>query len=240
MDIQMRLDKFLSETGTCTRSEASKAAKSGGITVNGVPVKRADVHIDPEKDAVSLSGVPVRYKRFTYIMLNKPDGYISATEDSRGEHTVLELLDERARRLGLFPCGRLDKNTLGLLLLTNDGDLCHDLLSPKKHVSKVYRFRSERVITDEDKARLESGVTLDGEMTKPAKLTLDDGRRSGTIEITEGRFHQIKRMLEAVCNKIEYLERVEFAGMPLDTSLERGEWRELTPDEEKALLLLKK
>lgn len=232
----MRLDKFLSETGSCTRSEASKAARCGNILVNGATVKRADVHIDPEKDVVTLSGRRIEYKKFTYIMLNKPDGFVSATEDSRGERTVLELLGERERRLGLFPCGRLDKNTFGLLILTNDGELCHRLLSPKRHVPKVYRFSCERGVTDADKERLETGIELDGTLTKPAKLTLSEDRRSGTIEITEGKFHQIKRMFEAVCNKIVYLERVSFAGIPLDESLPRGGWRELSPDEETVLL----
>ena len=168
-------------------------------------------------------------------MLNKPDGYISATDDKK-EMTVLDLLGEREKKLGLFPCGRLDKNTLGFLLLTNNGDLCHRLLSPKQHVSKVYYFNSERLITDEDKARLEAGVNLDGEITKPAKLTLGDDRMSGHLTLTEGKFHQVKRMLEAVCNKVTYLERVEFAGLPLDTSLARGEWRELTKEEEAHLM----
>ena len=217
----------------CSRSEASKSARSGGITVDGVAVKRADTHIDPERNVVCYLGKQVVYKKFTYIMLNKPDGYISATDDPR-EKTVLELLDERSRKLGLFPAGRLDKNTLGLLILTNDGELCHRLLSPKNHVAKKYFFRAERDITEDDKRRLESGVMLDGELTKPAKVELVDSR-SGEITITEGKFHQIKRMLEAVCNKIVFLERVEFAGIPLDRSLARGEWRELTPHEEEEL-----
>lgn len=229
----MRIDKFLSEMAVCSRSEASKAARSGGITVDGVAVKRADTHIDPEVNVVCYLGKQVIYKKFTYIMLNKPDGYISATDDPR-EKTVLELLDERSRKLGLFPAGRLDKNTLGLLILTNDGELCHRLLSPKNHVAKKYFFRAERDITEDDKRRLESGVMLDGELTKPARVELVDSR-SGEITITEGKFHQIKRMLEAVCNKIVFLERVEFAGIPLDRSLARGEWRELTPHEEEEL-----
>ena len=225
----MRIDKFLSEMAVCSRSEASKAARSGGITVDGQPVKRADVHIDPERNTVCYFGQPVVYKKFTYIMLNKPDGYISATDDPR-ERTVLELLDERSRKLGLFPAGRLDKNTLGLLILTNDGELCHRLLSPKNHVEKRYYFETERNITEEDKQKLESGVDLDGERTKPAKLALS-GDRSGVITITEGKFHQIKRMFEVVCNKVVYLERIEFGGIELDRNLARGEWRELTAGE---------
>ena len=229
----MRIDKFLSEMAVCSRSEASKAARSGGITVDGQPVKKADVHIDPERNAVCYFGQPVAYKKFTYIMLNKPDGYISATDDPR-ERTVLELLDERSRKLGLFPAGRLDKNTLGLLILTNDGELCHRLLSPKNHVEKRYYFETERNITEEDKQKLESGVDLDGERTKPAKLALS-GDRSGVITITEGKFHQIKRMFEVVCNKVTYLERIEFGGIELDRNLARGEWRELTAEEVETL-----
>ncbi len=230
----MRIDKLLSEMGICSRTECKKAAKAGKICVDGVPVKAADMHVDPEKSTVTYFGGTVKYKKFTYIMLNKPEGYISATDDPR-EKTVLELLGEREQRLGLFPCGRLDKNTLGLLILTNDGELCHRLLSPKHHVSKVYYFKAERLITEDDRKRLESGVMLDNELTKPASLSLCGDKMSGYLTLTEGKFHQVKRMLEAVCNKVIYLERVEFAGIPLDTSLERGEWRELTADEEKHL-----
>lgn len=227
----MRIDKFLSEMGVLTRTEAKKAAKAGAICVDGVPVKAVDKHIDPDKNTVTYLGREIAYKPFTYIMLNKPEGYISATDDMR-ERCVLELLGEREQRLGLFPCGRLDKNTLGLLILTNNGELCHRLLSPKHHVSKVYYFKAERHITEEDRVRLESGVTLDGELTKPAKLSLCEDSMSGYLTLTEGKFHQVKRMLEAVCNKVIYLERVEFADIPLDPSLGRGEWRELTANEE--------
>lgn len=232
----MRLDKLLSEMGLLSRTESRKAAKSGQICVDGVPVKSADIHVDPDKNVITCFGKAVVYKPFTYIMLNKPEGYISATDDVR-QRTVLDLLGERERRLGLFPCGRLDKNTLGLLILTNDGELCHRLLSPKHHVSKVYYFKAERLITADDVRRLECGVTLDGELTKPARLTLCEDKMSGYLTLTEGKFHQVKRMLEAVCNKVIYLERVEFAGIPLDTSLERGEWRELTAEEEAHLRL---
>ena len=230
----MRLDKLLSEVGLCSRSECRKAAKAGQITVDGVVVKASDLHIDPDKNVITYMGETVNYKKFTYILLNKPDGYVSATDDVR-ERTVLTLLDERLQKLGLFPCGSLDKKTVGLLILTNDGELCHRLLSPKHHVSKVYFFRCERTVTDEDKARLEAGVTLDNELTKPAKLTLCEDRMSGYLTLTEGKFHQVKRMLEAVCNKITYLERVEFAGIPLDPALARGEYRELTEAEEALL-----
>lgn len=230
----MRIDKLLSEMGICSRTKCRKAAKSGDITVNGLTVKNSDLHIDPQKDEITYMGQKIKYKKFTYIMLNKPEGYISATEDTK-EATVLKLLGEREQKLGLFPCGRLDKNTLGLLILTNDGELAHKLLSPKNHVEKVYFFRSERPVTEEDKLRLESGVNIDGELTKPARLTLGEDQMSGELTITEGKFHQVKRMIEAVCNKVVYLERIKFAGIPLDSTLDRGMWRELTADEEALL-----
>lgn len=131
----MRLDKFLSETGTLSRSESKKAAKSGRICINGLPVRDTSLHISPESDKVTLDGAEIKYSRYTYIMLNKPDGLVSATEDER-EETVLSLLPENLQKIGLFPCGRLDKNTLGLLLLTNNGELAHYMLSPSRHVEK--------------------------------------------------------------------------------------------------------
>ncbi|MBQ4137601.1 MAG: pseudouridine synthase, partial [Clostridia bacterium] len=169
-----------------------------------------------------------------YVMLNKPDGYVSATDDPR-EKTVLELLPEKYQRLGLFPCGRLDKNTLGLLILTNNGEGAHRVLSPKRHVSKVYRYECADPLTDDDISRLSNGITLDdGYVTKDAVIKADQGGMSGEITLTEGKYHQIKRMFAAVDNKITYLERIRFGSIALDPALERGEWRELK-DEEAAL-----
>ena len=231
----MRLDKFLSVTATATRSEAGKAARRGAITVNGVPVRRADVAVDPEKDAVVYCGTPVVYKPYRYVLLNKPDGYVSATEDGR-DPTVLELLPPLYTTLGLFPCGRLDKHTLGLMLLTNDGELSHRLLSPRRHVAKRYRFRCKFPLTEEECARFRDGLVLeDGYETKPAEIELDEGGRSGVITLVEGKYHQIKRMLEAVGNRIVFLERIDFAGVVLDRSLERGEWRYLRAEEQAVL-----
>ena len=136
----MRLDKFLSETGTASRSESKKAARSGGVTVNGVAAKDLSVHIDPEKDRITYMDVPVVYQKYIYIMMNKPDGVISSTEDGN-DRTVLDLLPEKYRKMDIFPCGRLDKNTVGLMLLTNNGELSHRILSPKNHVEKKYYFR---------------------------------------------------------------------------------------------------
>ena len=230
----MRLDKFLSNMGKATRSESSRLARAGKILVNGVVIKKCDVHIDPTTDIVSLNGVNVTYRKFTYIMLNKPEGYVSATDDDR-ELTVLDLLPDEERRLGLFPCGRLDKNTLGLVILTNDGDSAHRLLSPKHHVSKVYAFKCKLPLSSDDVTSLEKGVDIGGYLTKPCAIKMEDAT-SGFITLTEGKYHQIKRMLEAVDNKITYLERVSFGGIVLDPSLARGEWRYLTDNELNILL----
>ncbi len=229
----MRIDKLLSEMGKASRSESAKLARQGKILVNGTPIKRSDVHINPEKDEIVLCGAPIVYKKFTYIMLNKPDGYVSATDDAR-ERTVLELLNDEERRKNLFPCGRLDKNTLGLVILTNDGESAHRLLSPKHHAEKVYKFKSKLPLDSDAVKRLEGGVDIGGYVTKPCKITLL-GDTEGEITLTEGKYHQIKRMLEAVDNKITYLERISFVGVALDTSLERGEWRYLTDEEENLL-----
>ena len=231
----MRVDKFLSEMGKASRTESAKLARSGKITVNGVPIKKCDMHIDPLKDKVTLNGQPVVYKQYTYIMMNKPEGYVSATEDGR-EKTVLDLLNDEERKKDLFPCGRLDKNTLGLIILTNDGDSAHKLLSPKHHVSKVYRFMAKYPLSEDDRLRLEAGVDIGEYVTKPCKVKLNESREGGEITLTEGKYHQIKRMLEAVNNKIVYLERITFGGIALDNNLKRGEWRHLTEKEESLLL----
>lgn len=227
----MRLDKFLSTTATATRSEAGKAARRGQIVVNGLPCKDPSAHIDPEKDVIVYCGERVLYRKYTYIMLNKPKGYVSATEDGK-DKTVLELLPEKLRDIGLFPCGRLDKNTTGLMLLTDNGELGHKLLAPKSHVSKTYGFKCGSELSDEDVERLENGVYIaGGYLTKPAKVKLYDSRTEGEITITEGKYHQIKFMLEAVKNKITELERLTFGPLVKDNTLASGEWRYLTESE---------
>ena len=227
----MRIDKFLSNMGIASRTESSKAARQGGILVNGVAVKKADVHIDPEKDMITYCGRKIEYRKYTYILMNKPDGVVSATEDGR-DRTVIDLLPEELQRLSLFPCGRLDKHTLGLVMLTDDGDLAHRLLSPKHHVKKKYRFESKFPLSDEEIKYLEKGATLeDGYVTKPSRIELFEDKRSGYITLTEGKYHQIKRMLESVNNKITYLERITFGPLALDEKLARGEWRFLTQNE---------
>ncbi len=226
----MRLDKMLSECGIATRSEASRAARSGKIAVNGAVVTRADASVDPEADTVVYCGRPVRYRKYVYLMLNKPDGYISATEDGRGDPVVTDLLPPEYRKMGVFPCGRLDKHTLGLMLLTNDGPLSHKLLAPKSHVAKSYAFCVKFPLSETDITALCAGVDIGGYLTKPCQIQMC-GEREGTITITEGKYHQIKLMMEAVHNQITALERKTFGTLSLDPSLARGAWRELTDEE---------
>ena len=230
-DFFVRIDKLLSELGICTRREAAKIAKSGGILVDGTPVKDSSKHIDPEKSAISFLGKNIVYRKFTYIMLNKPEGYVSATDDKSLPY-VTELLPEELRRREIFPVGRLDRDTVGLMILTNTGQLAHSVLSPKHHVEKVYRFTAaEPVKLGAEDVFLE-GVTLaDGYECKSAVLTLDEGRTSGIIVLTEGKYHQIKRMIASTGNRVTSLERISFGGIGLDSSLKRGEWRYLTDDE---------
>lgn len=228
----MRLDKFLSSTGTASRSETLRAVRSGNVTVNGTAAKKSDMQIDPDKDTVTYFGKTVEYRKYVYVMLNKPEGYVSATEDGR-EPTVLELLSPELQKRGLFPCGRLDKNTVGLMLLTDNGSLSHFLLSPKRHVSKKYRFVSKFPITEQVKAELENGVDIGGYVTKPCKVEITEN--GGYITLTEGKYHQIKLMLDAVGNKVRELERITFGPLTLDTSLSRGEWRYLNENEIKLL-----
>ena len=230
----MRLDKLLSECGIASRKESAKAAKAGQILVNGLPATKADMQVDPTTDSVIFCGREVVWRKFVYVMLNKPDGYVSATEDSRGEQVVTSLLPEEYQKMGLFPCGRLDKHTLGLMLLTNDGQLSHRLLSPKRHVAKTYAFHVKFPLSEADVSALESGVDIGGYLTKPCRIELT-GEREGRITIIEGKYHQIKLMMEAVHNQITYLERITFGPLLLDAALQRGEWRELTAEEIDAL-----
>ncbi len=231
----MRLDKFLSMMGCCSRADAKRIVRRGGVSVNGAAAKGADMPIDPEVDRIVFEGKHIAYRKYVYIMMNKPEGVVSATEDGR-DRTVIDLLPPEARRAGLFPCGRLDKNTLGLMLLTDNGELGHRLLAPKSHVTKVYRFESKFPLTAEQAVRFENGLVLeDGYVTLPAEISLDPDGKSGTITLTEGKYHQIKRMLESLGNRITHLERVRFGCLALDPALARGEWRYLTDEEIAAL-----
>ena len=231
----MRIDKFLSVTGCCSRSDAKRAIRGKNVLVNGKVAVTADMHIDEEHDEIVFFGKPVTYRKYTYIMLNKPEGVVSATEDGR-DRTVLDLLPQGVRNDRMFPCGRLDKNTLGLVLITDNGDLAHKLLAPKSHVSKRYRFKSKFPVSPEEALRFENRIVLDdGYVTLPAKIELDADGMSGVITLTEGKYHQIKRMLEAINNKITYLERISFGPLELGSDLALGSWRYLSEEEIKLL-----
>ncbi len=232
----MRIDKFISDAGLLSRKETALAAKRGQLLVDGVAARDASRHIDPEKQTVTLFGRVVEYRRFTYVMLNKPAGYVSATEDTRLP-VVTELLPEELQRQELFPVGRLDRDTVGLMILTNNGQLSHTLLSPKRHVSKLYRFEAADPLPEGTEERFKDGLVLaDGYECKSAAITLSEARNSGEITLTEGKYHQIKRMVAALGSRVTYLERIAFAGIPLDSTLARGEWRYLSEEEISSLL----
>lgn len=231
----MRIDRFLSDMGISSRKESAIAAKRGGILVNGTPVKDASKHIDPDRDVVTYLGREIKYQKYVWVMLNKPEGYVSATEDSRLP-VVTELLSDELQRMELFPVGRLDRDTVGLMLLTNNGNLAHTLLSPKHHVTKEYYFKSAEPLAADAETRFRERITLaDGYECKEAELVSDPDRMGGVITLTEGKYHQIKRMVAATDNAVTYLERISFAGIPLDRTLARGEWRMLTDEEIKLL-----
>ncbi|UJS27168.1 rRNA pseudouridine synthase [Macrococcoides canis] len=228
----MRLDKFLGNHGFGTRKEVKLLVKRGGVKVNDVLVKKADIKLVPDKDTVTVYDEAVTYEPFVYIMLNKPAGYISSTKDYKDE-TVLELIDG-FDHYDLHPVGRLDKDTEGLLILTNDGQFSHDVLSPKKHVDKTYYARVEGYVTDETVALFKAGVTLDdGYETMPADLQIVSAGDISEIEliIQEGKFHQVKRMFKAVGMTVIYLKRIQMGGLPLDESLKPGAYRKLTLEE---------
>lgn len=229
----MRLDKLLANMGYGSRKEVKQLLKQKAVSVDGTYVKDAAMHVDPEQQNVVVFGERVVYTEFVYYMMNKPPGVISATEDLRDE-TVIDLLDPLHQHFQPFPVGRLDKDTEGLLLLTNDGVLAHNLLSPKKHVPKVYYAKIEGIVTQDDGEQFARGVELDdGYVTKPGKLVILKSAPQSEIELTiqEGKFHQVKRMFEAVGKRVIYLKRLSMGSLQLDESLALGEYRELTPEE---------
>lgn len=234
----MRLDKLLAHTGYGSRSEIKLLVKRGAIQVNNRAIKDSGIQVNPENDVVTVDGEVVRYREFIYIMLNKPQGVISATEDTR-DRTVLDLLDEAYTHFQPFPVGRLDKDTEGLLLLTNDGKLAHNLLSPRKHIPKTYFAEVEGAVTEEDGKLFEQGVQLDdGYVTMPAQLIIirpGDPEQNivSKIELTimEGKFHQVKRMFQAVGKRVVFLKRISMGPLLLDEHLLPGEYRELTQEE---------
>ncbi len=223
-----RLDKLIASTGKYSRREVKLLIKEGRVLVDGVPSGSAGDKVDPEVSAVEVDGVDIGYREFTYIMLHKPAGVLTATEDKR-QKTVLDLLSAELRRRELSPVGRLDKDTEGLLLLTNDGELNHRLLSPKSHVDKVYYAELDAPLGEADVQAFADGITLaDGTKCMSAGLTLLGDGKKALITLREGKFHQVKRMTASRGAAVLYLKRLSMGALRLDESLERGEYRFLT------------
>ncbi len=232
-ELYMRIDKYISGCGYASRKDVKKLIKQGLVFIDGEVCKKPEEQTD-ENSIVEVDGERLIYREFVYLMLNKPDGVVSATYDNRDE-TVIDLLEVEHQVFEPFPVGRLDKDTVGLLLLTNDGELNHRLISPKWKVDKVYYAKIDKKVTDEDISKFKAGITLDdGYVCKEAKLEILSATDSGSevmVTIQEGKFHQVKRMFEAVGKKVIYLKRTEFGTLPLDEDLEEGEYRELTEEE---------
>jgi len=225
---KQRIDKIISSSGAYTRSESSKLIRSGAVTADGAVIKDPGFKVDPESIAIAVGGRKFEYKEHIYIMMNKPSGVVSASE-GRGEQTVVDLVPDALRRPGLFPAGRLDKDTTGFVLITDDGDFAHRILSPKKHVSKTYRVTLREDITDSQRAQMESGMLLNGEKLMPAEVCkLPCEGSVYKVVIRQGLYHQIKRMFARFGNEVTALERTAIGSLPLDGSLAPGECRELT------------
>lgn len=233
-----RLDKVLANIGIGSRKEVKALVKSGKIMVDGNSVKDSSIQVDPEKSEIMVSGEKVSIRKFIYIMMNKPNGVVSATFDNYDE-TVIDLLTSEIRGFEPFPVGRLDKDTVGLLLITNDGELNHRLISPKWHVDKVYYVEIDKCVNEDDVKAFQQGVTLeDGYKCLSAKLEIlktDSNGSEVMVTVQEGKFHQVKRMFKSLNKEVVYLKRVSFGNLSLDESLEEGCYRELTKDEEKIL-----
>lgn len=236
MSKQVRLDKFLADAGAGTRSQVKGFLKKGLVTVNGEPARKPEQKISPETDLIVFQGTVLSYTEFYYYMLNKPSGYVSATDDNTAP-TVLSLL-KGAPGKGLFPVGRLDKDTEGLLLITNDGALAHRLLSPRHHVDKTYFVRADGAVTEDDCSRLEAGVDIgEDRPTLPARAALLSSGPVSEVELTihEGKFHQVKRMFQAVGKPVLYLRRLSMGSLTLDETLPPGQYRPLREEEIAAL-----
>lgn len=224
-----RLDKLLAGTGRWSRKEVKELCRAGRVTVDGAVVKKPESKVAPES-VLAVDGTEIAQESEVWIMLHKPAGVVSATEDAR-EATVLSLLPERYQRMGLFPVGRLDKDTEGLLLLTNDGVLAHDLLSPRKHVDKVYYVEVDGILDEKDGQAFEKGIILaDGTECLPASLRILEGNR-GEVTLREGKYHQVKRMLASRGKPVTYLKRIAFGPLKLDEELPKGAWKTLSNEE---------
>lgn len=237
-DAVMRLDKFFSSQSILSRKETAKCVRQGRITVNGEPARACDQKISPGRDRIALDGQEVGFKQHVYLMLNKPAGVVSATEDSRYP-TVLDLVPPELYRKGLFPAGRLDKDTEGFVLLTDDGEFAHAMLSPRHHVPKVYEAVLDGPVGPREQELFAAGMTLaSGEVCAPAGLRVLSGGGHPLVEVTlvEGKYHQIKRMFGAVGRRVEALKRVKIGGLILDKTLQKGDCRALSPQEVEAVI----
>lgn len=238
MKQKQRLDKVLSNFGFGSRTEIKSAVKNGSVTIDGKSVSDSGVYVDPVESVIEMNGIKLNYRKYIYLMMNKPKGVISATTDNK-QKTVFDILPEKYKCFDLFPAGRLDIDTEGLVLMTNDGQLSHEILSPKKHVTKLYYAHVLGVVNDSDTEAFKKGVTLDdGYKTLPAQLEIINSDEISEIKlsIVEGKFHQVKRMFEAVDKKVIYLKRLSMGMLRLDETLGLGECKEL---EEADIKLLK-
>lgn len=234
---KLRIDKILSNVGYGSRAEIKVYCKKGLVKVNDKVISNPGTQVDTDTDKIEFNNEVVKYREFVYIMMNKPDGYLSATFDKR-DPIVLDLIESSYLAFEPFPVGRLDKDTEGLLVLTNDGKLAHRVLSPKKHVPKTYYAKIDGVVTEKDVKAFEEGVTLDdGYETMPSQLNILESGEISEIELTihEGKFHQVKRMFESVGKKVVYLKRLSMGKLKLDETLSLGEYRELTDEEVKLI-----
>ncbi len=231
-----RLDKIISSQGRYSRSEVKKLVKAGLVTLNGEKVKSADVKADAEKDSITVNDETVSYKKHIYIMLNKPQGVVSATDDPVHK-TVIDLLPPELFRQGLFPAGRLDADTTGFVLITDDGDFAHRILSPKNHIMKTYHATLAHALTEEDIRRFTEGIKLrDGTLCLEAQVKmLTQEPPVAEVKIHEGKYHQVKRMFAALGNRVVALKRVKMGALNLDEGLREGECRELTAEELEAV-----
>ena len=234
-----RLDKVLANTGYGTRKEVKNMVKSGEITVDGLKIKDSGMQVDVNKNEIKIRGEKLQYRKFIYLMMNKPEGVVSATFDNY-DKTVVDLLKQEHYGFEPFPVGRLDKDTVGLLLLTNDGELNHKLISPKYHVDKVYYAEINKNVDQEDIEAFKAGIVLeDGYECLPGKLEiLNNDEHGAKVEVTihEGKFHQVKRMFQARDKKVVYLKRMSFGALNLDETLKEGEYRELLQEELELLM----
>ena len=231
-----RIDKIIASQGQYSRSEVKKLVKDGRVTLDGKVIKSSDVKADPDKNDIAIDGKSIGYKKHLYIMLNKPQGVVSATEDT-DHKTVIDLVPKGLRRDGLFPAGRLDGDTVGFVLITDDGDFAHRILSPKNHIMKTYHATLQRPVTDEDINAFKNGVELkDGTLCLEAQVNpIDSDKPMAEIKICEGKYHQVKRMFAALGNKVVFLKRVKMGNLSLDESLREGQCREITSEELKLI-----